>query len=270
MNTRGLAQSLRDRSRQLQFKGPHGDRSRGQAGPGGAGQPGDFSVQFGTHAEPGEPVEPDRSFSLQSDAATDSPSNAYFVLSGTSMAAPMVSATAALMLRAGPDAHAGPDQGAVDEDRVQGPVAVQLCHRSGHRPGVLSGGRHFHRRGGVPGYRGGAGEQRPHAARHGRRNVSVCGCGWERQRGVIREWRQRDVGHERHVGNQCDVGDTHARSSSATWGTSAMWGTRTLGNSAMWGTSFLAGDDVLWGTDPVATGRGRHRRGTIVSRRTGR
>ena len=73
MNTRGSRSPYRDHSRQLQFEGAHGHRSRGQAGPGRAGEPGDFSVQCGTHAEPGEPLEPDRSFSLQCEAAMTRP-----------------------------------------------------------------------------------------------------------------------------------------------------------------------------------------------------
>ena len=62
---------------------------------------------------------------------TTAASNQYFVLSGTSMSTAMVSGAAALMLQQDATLDSRPDQGAADEDGLQGTAA--LCDDDGQR-----------------------------------------------------------------------------------------------------------------------------------------
>ncbi len=176
--------------------------------------------------------------SLYQVKGTSTASNTYFILSGSSMAAPMVTGTAALMLQKNPCANARPGESAADVDRVQGPADGQHNQGSDHRPGLQHAGGLVYRGCRLPGHPGSAGQHALPANTTG--NAMSPAVTVDSHGNVVLAPSVSLI-----------WGGSTTWANTAVWGNSVLSGTNTQGRSMLWGTSTISGNPVLWGNSTV-------------------
>jgi serine protease AprX len=151
----------------------------------------------------------------------------YFILSGTSMAAPVVSAAAALLIQQNP---------ALTPDQIKARLMKTVHKAFPQYTAILDGGTLFNIQYDV--FTVGAGYVDIQAALTDKSLATLSA-------------QSRAVAFDPATGNVYFVSN-----SSALWGSSAMWGSSTIwgsnafvgSQSAMWGSSALWGSSAMWGS----------------------
>ncbi len=183
-------------------------------------------------------------YSLYWEDGNSDPSDSYFALSGTSMAAPMVSGTVALMLEQNPALT--PDQ---VKARLMKTAYKNLVPYSTTTDSTT--GETFNEQADI--FTVGAGYLDIQAALTSADLVPAT-AGSALSPAVTQDASGNIV---LVTGSSVMGGDSIMWGSSVVWGTSVLWGTNTAGQSVisgdsiMWGSSVMQGDSVLWGTSVV-------------------
>ena len=181
------------------------------------------------------------SYSLYQTDGSSAGSDTYFVLSGTSMAAPMVAGASALMLQK--NSNLTPDQ---IKARLMKTAFKDLVQASTVTDETT--GETFNEQADI--FTVGAGELDIQAAL-ANTDVAPPAFGSASSPSASLDANGNVVLVQN--GSSALGGETILWGTSAVWGETILWGTSVSGETILWGTDSLRSDTILWGTDTVTS-----------------